>query len=244
MRTCLLALSLLFLFLKPVYAAQSTITEAEGTACMGDDKSRIQTEQAALIDAKKKAIEYVSTQIKSETHVKDFVFDKDHLSFYANAEVKIIQELNKAWYKDPSLGDCFRIKVKAAIIPNMKSNDKEYDERQHRCSERAAVKFSRLRAAPSVGIITEYDYESHYGDKLNQCFYLERMSIYNETRGRGHIYERKLATKMETLYEIYENKNYGNFIWDYVNNETSGHSERRTVSEMEWQALVKSKMEK
>ena len=34
-----------------LYAAQSTITEAEGYSCMGIDKSRKQTEQEAMADA-------------------------------------------------------------------------------------------------------------------------------------------------------------------------------------------------
>ena len=54
------------------HAAQSTITQSEGYACMGDDKSRKQTEAEALVDAKRKAIEYASTYMKSETKVNDF----------------------------------------------------------------------------------------------------------------------------------------------------------------------------
>jgi hypothetical protein len=104
-----------------VYAAQSTITEAEGNACMGDDKSRKQTEQAALTDAKKKAVEFASTYIKSESRVKNFVLEKDLLSAYANAEVKIIQELRKSWYKDSSSGDCYKVAIKAEIIPDVKA---------------------------------------------------------------------------------------------------------------------------
>ncbi len=103
---------------KSLYAAQSTITETEGNACMGNGKSRKQTEQAALLDAKKKAVEYVSTHIKSETQVKNFEIEKDLLSVYANAEVKVVQELKKAWYKDATYGDCYRIKIKAEIIPH------------------------------------------------------------------------------------------------------------------------------
>lgn len=61
----LLAVLMLIVLIKPAYAAQSTITESEGTACMGDDKSRKQTEQAALADAKKKAVEFTSTYIKN-----------------------------------------------------------------------------------------------------------------------------------------------------------------------------------
>ena len=114
-------LFMFFLFTPPLYAAQSTITEAEGNACMGDDKSRKQTEQAALTDAKKRAVEFASTYIKSESQVKNFALEKDLLSSYANAEVKIVQELEKVWYKDASSGDCYKVKIKAEIIPDVKA---------------------------------------------------------------------------------------------------------------------------
>lgn len=114
----------LFLLVKPLYAAQSTITEAEGSACMGDDKSKKQTEQAALVDAKKRAVEFASTYIKSETEVKNFMLEKDLLSAYTNAEVKIIQEMEKAWYKDASSGDCCKIKIKAEVVPDTKAMEK------------------------------------------------------------------------------------------------------------------------
>ena len=119
----LVVFTVLFLF-KPVQAAQSTITVAEGNACMGDDKSRKQTEEAALTDAKKKAVEYTSTYIKNETEVKNFVVEKDLLAAYANAEVKIIQELYKEWYKDPNSGDCLKMKIKAEVIPDVKSMER------------------------------------------------------------------------------------------------------------------------
>jgi len=120
----LFAVFALFLLVKPVYAAQSTITEAEGNACMGDDKSRKQTEQAALTDAKKKAVEFASTYIKSESQVKNFVLEKDLLSAYANSEVKIIQELSKEWYKDPNSGDCQKLKIKAEVVPDISAMQK------------------------------------------------------------------------------------------------------------------------
>lgn len=110
-------LSLFFLG-TPALATQSTITDAEGSACMGDDKSRKQTEQAALMDAKKKAVEFASTFIKSEIEVKNFVLEKDLLAAYAHAEVKVIQELSKDWYKDPNSGDCLKYKIQAEVIPD------------------------------------------------------------------------------------------------------------------------------
>jgi hypothetical protein len=101
-----------------LYASQSTITEADGYSCMGYDKSRKQTEEEALANAKRKAVEYASTYIKSETRVKDFQLEKDLINAYANATVKIIQELERGWYKDASSGDCFKVKVKAEVVPD------------------------------------------------------------------------------------------------------------------------------
>lgn len=101
-----------------LYASQSTITEVEGYACMGYDKSRKQTEDEAFTNAKRKAVEYASTYIKSETRVKDFQLEKDLIDAYANATVKIIQELERQWYKDASSGDCFKVKIKAEVVPD------------------------------------------------------------------------------------------------------------------------------
>jgi len=77
--------------------------------------------KAALTDAKKKRFEFASTIIKSESQVKNFTLEKDLLSAYANAEVKIVQDLEKAWYKDASSGDCYKVKIKAEIIPDVKA---------------------------------------------------------------------------------------------------------------------------
>jgi hypothetical protein len=110
-----------------VYAAQSTIKIAEGSACMGDDKSRKQTETAAMADAKRNAIESVQTYMSSATEVKDFELQKDLVSAYANATVSVIEEMEKGWYKDPSLGDCFKVKIKAEVIPDEKAMEKAKD---------------------------------------------------------------------------------------------------------------------
>jgi len=108
------------------FASQSTITEAEGYACMGEDRSRRQTELAALEAAKRNAIEFASTYMTSETHVKDFELEKDLVSAYANATVKVIKELEKSWYKDANAGNCFKVKIKAEVIPDEKAMDKVY----------------------------------------------------------------------------------------------------------------------
>lgn len=128
MRRVFIAWMVSFFLISPLFASQSTITEADGYSCMGYDKSKKQTEEEALANAKRKAVEYASTYIESETRVKDFQLEKDIISAYANAAVKIIQEVEKGWYKDQSAGDCYRIRIKAEVIPDemvMKKASKE-----------------------------------------------------------------------------------------------------------------------
>ena len=119
------ALAFLFIiFSSSAYPSQSTITEAAGYACMGEDRSRRQTELTALEAAKRNAIEFASTYMTSETHIKDFELEKDLIYAYANATVKIIKEFEKEWYNDVKSGDCFRVKIKAEVIPDEKVMDK------------------------------------------------------------------------------------------------------------------------
>jgi hypothetical protein len=80
--------------------------------------------QAALEAAKRNAIEFASTYMTSETHIKDFELEKDLVSAYANATVKIIKELENGWYRDAKSGDCFRVKIKVEVIPDEKAMDK------------------------------------------------------------------------------------------------------------------------
>ncbi|MBU1711524.1 MAG: DUF4384 domain-containing protein [Proteobacteria bacterium] len=121
MKRTIIALIIFVLTAIPnLYAAQSTITEAEGQACMGDDKSKKETEQAALSDAKRKAVDYTLTYLESNTEVKNFVLESDVVKAYSNASVRVIEEIEKGWFRDPSSGECFRLKVKAEVLPDEK----------------------------------------------------------------------------------------------------------------------------
>jgi hypothetical protein len=117
-------LLLIFFVVINLYATQSTIIETDGIACMGYDKSRKQTEQEALANAKKRAVEHAATYIKSESRVKDFELEKDLVEAYSNATVRVIQELNRTWYRDASLGDCCQVKIKAEVIPDNEAMEK------------------------------------------------------------------------------------------------------------------------
>ena len=118
------ALLLNVLMLSNLYAAQSTIIESEGYACMGEDKSMKQTERTAMADAKDKAAKNAATYIKGETKVKDSQLVKDIIEAYNNATVVVDKELEKGWYTDPSLGKCYKVKIKANVIPDEKAMKK------------------------------------------------------------------------------------------------------------------------
>lgn len=105
-------------------ASQSVILDTDGYACMGEDKSRKQTETAAFNDAKRKAAESATTYIQAETHVKDALLEKDLMSAYSNAQVKVVTEFLKEWYQENGLGDCYRVKLKVEVIPDEQSMKK------------------------------------------------------------------------------------------------------------------------
>jgi hypothetical protein len=103
------------------YSGQSTIIEAQGYACMGMDKSRQQTEQAATAEAKRNAASLAVTYVKSETRVKDFQVEEDMLNAYSRAAVTVLETLENKWVKDELAGECFRARIKAEVIPDEKA---------------------------------------------------------------------------------------------------------------------------
>ncbi len=124
MHILLYSLLLFLLSLTPLQASQSVILDTDGYACMGEDKSRKQTEDVAFKDAKRKASDSASTYIQAETHLKDATLEKDILSAYTNSQVKVIQEFLKEWYQEGTLGECYRVKLQVEVIPDEQSMKK------------------------------------------------------------------------------------------------------------------------
>jgi len=92
------------------------IIEAEGIASMGDTKSKKQTMDEAKSNAMRSAAENAGTHIASETRIKDFVMESDIVDAYTNAEVKVLSWKGE-WFKDDSIGDSYRIRIQAEVIP-------------------------------------------------------------------------------------------------------------------------------
>lgn len=108
----------LFILAVPLLASaeQSSITRANGYSCMGVDHSRKQTENLALQDAKRNAVEFSKTYIESETQIENFQLKKDLVTAFSKANVKVIEVLSEVW-DDPATGDCYTIKITAEVIP-------------------------------------------------------------------------------------------------------------------------------
>jgi hypothetical protein len=105
----------------PLYAGQSIITEGEGFVCMGADESRPVTESRAFAEAKRNAVESVNMYVQSEIVIADTMLANDLVSAYANARVRILQELLREWYTKQSQDDCCRVKLKVEVIPDNKT---------------------------------------------------------------------------------------------------------------------------
>ena len=104
-----------------MYAAQSVIIDSDGYACMGADKSRKQTESAAIQEARRNAGEAAVSYISTETKVSDGLLEKDLITAYTNAQVKLVKELLKEWFDDPVSGKCYRVKLKLEVLPDEKA---------------------------------------------------------------------------------------------------------------------------
>jgi len=112
-----IAIMMVVFWVSNIYAVQSTIMNSEGYACMGEDKSRKQTEEAAMADAKRKAVEDATTYVSSTTKVENYLVVQDLIDGYSKASVKVLEKKG-IWFKDERTGDCHKVQIKAEVIPD------------------------------------------------------------------------------------------------------------------------------
>lgn len=183
MRRFILVFICIVMSVQYAYAVQSTITEAEGYSCIGEDKSKKQTEQAAFAEAKRKAGEYAATHIRSETRMKNLELEKDIIEAYMNASVKVLQEIEKVWYRDESMGDCFRVRINAEITPEEKVIEKapENDQRMMKMIDDPSAPLSVKVWADKKGYKEGEKIKIYI--KGNKPFYLR--VVYKDSGGRN-----------------------------------------------------------
>ena len=118
------AFFLSFLCCLPAHAAETKpppqVTIAEGNACMGDDKSRKQTEEAARKEATRRAAEQVLSLVRSETVVRDMALEKDLISAFTQAKIRILDEMETRWDKE----GCYHYKIRAEVTPEPKTMER------------------------------------------------------------------------------------------------------------------------
>lgn len=87
------------------------LTEAEGSACMGDDKSRKQTEEVARDEAKRRAAEQAATQVRAQSRVSIGTLEEDVIKIIASGKVRILDVLESKWDKD----GCYKYRIRAEV---------------------------------------------------------------------------------------------------------------------------------
>jgi len=87
------------------------ITEAEGSACMGDDKSRKQTEEVARNEAKRRAAEQAATQVRSQSRVSIGSLEEDVIKIMSGGKVRVTNVLESKWDKD----NCYKYRIRAEV---------------------------------------------------------------------------------------------------------------------------------
>jgi hypothetical protein len=94
-----------------LYAAQSIITESEGSACMAQGKTKAQVEAEALVvaseNAKQSAVQYLKAQGWQ---------DQGLLSRYERGSTNVVEELEKAWEGKSSSSQCYRTRLRVEVV--------------------------------------------------------------------------------------------------------------------------------
>ncbi|CAN2039299.1 hypothetical protein GMMP15_1160002 [Candidatus Magnetomoraceae bacterium gMMP-15] len=106
-----------------------SIVDVTGKACMGYDKSKKETRQQALINAKTNAAQSVATLIQSHSDIENGMLKSDLIKAYTRAKVVVISKQPPEWFNDPHAGDCCRVKIKAKVKPAIwdSDNQKSFD---------------------------------------------------------------------------------------------------------------------
>ena len=108
------------------YSVNSIIVEVEASVCLGQERSRAQTEKLAMAEVKRTASEYALTYVSSETGVENGRLVEDLIKAYSKATVRVLEELEKGWRQtDGSAGfvdACYHVKIKAEVVPAKMDN--------------------------------------------------------------------------------------------------------------------------
>jgi hypothetical protein len=145
------------------------------------------------------------------------------------------------------MGNQISIAIVAAILSSGMisysfSEPNKVDELRERCGKRTEEfrkkQFGTKESSETKNGQTINKYETHYNANLDKCFYLAR----SDTIGKNKV------TKVERLFSVDENKEYGMFTGGKRDTFTIcvvfvEKGKQKCSSEDEWRALIKPYME-
>lgn len=123
------------------------------------------------------------------------------------------------------LAECLLIAV-AYAQPN-----KEAYELQERCSKRAAEIFQKDYTPTPKGNHTTVDYENHYSDRLNKCFFLEKWGSFSS------------SVRSLVLIDLSDHKTLGEFTIGPQIEPYCEFQGKTCHSEQEWRDLARPFLE-
>jgi hypothetical protein len=145
---------------------------------------------------------------------------------------------------------CLTFAVAATILTPAGASaepNKEQYELQERCGKRAEQVFKNDNPGQSAGVVltntddgqTITTYQNHYSATLNKCFYLMI------TTGVNYKKQPQYTTKLMTLFDLNDNKEYGTFFKRSDSSVPTHCNVQQKIchSESEWQELLKPYME-
>jgi hypothetical protein len=181
-------------FTIPIHAAESIITEADGSACMAQGKARGQVEgeatTGALENARKMAMQYIRTQGNPGT---------DAVAAYNRSSVKNLGEIEKGWVTEESK-ECYNVKLRAEVIP---------EERDDKSGKRG-VKVAQTSGPPAPISPTAQLQVQAWTDRSG---YRERQKITVYLRGNKPFFARVVykdagGSLVQLLPNPYRDDNY------------------------------------
>jgi len=125
------------------------------------------------------------------------------------------------------------------------SDQQTLDELSERCGEKAEESFKgkHIGYDTKSNTLSTMTYEHHYNSKLNKCFMVTKISLFNLTEDKEIITESVIT---ESLNDLNGNKTYGLFHgYNIPGSKPSRCSvlDKECISWDEWKALIKPYME-
>lgn len=91
------------------------IVQASSIACLKDFHTIGSTEKAAILFAKREALESVRAKIQSATVVRNDKLESDRIEIISNSQIELIDIISKDWTNDAEMGKCVEVTIIVSV---------------------------------------------------------------------------------------------------------------------------------